>query len=134
MVTLIGKKLAKEGNEIMYLGITQKCKNCKLKTVCSNLQEGRVYKIVKVREKFHEADGVIMSAAVSDYSPAKKENGKIKKTSRERFTLQLVQNPDILKELGQIKGNKIQGSVSAENPFTYNIHEIDPKRFIFMWG
>ncbi len=54
MVTLIGKKLAKEGNEIMYLGITQKCKNCKLKTVCSNLQEGRVYKIVKVREKFHE--------------------------------------------------------------------------------
>ncbi len=54
MVTLIGKKLAKVGNEIVYVGITTKCKNCKLKTVCSNLQEGRTYKIVKVREKFHE--------------------------------------------------------------------------------
>jgi len=68
----------------------------------------------KVREKFDEADGIIMSAAVSNYSPAKKENGKIKKTSRERFTLQLVQNPDILKELGQIKGNKILVGFCAE--------------------
>lgn len=63
LVTLIGKKLAKVGNEFVYLGITQKCRNCRLKTVCSNLQEGRTYKIVKVRDKFHECslheEGVI---------------------------------------------------------------------------
>lgn len=53
IITLVGKKLAKVGNEFIYLGITQKCRNCKLKTVCSNLQEGRIYKIVKLRDKEH---------------------------------------------------------------------------------
>jgi len=52
-VTLIGKNLAKEGNEFVYVGITKKCRNCKLKTVCSNLKVGRSYRIIKVREKEH---------------------------------------------------------------------------------
>ncbi|GAG97888.1 unnamed protein product, partial [marine sediment metagenome] len=56
-----------------------------------------------IREKMGEADGIVMSAAVSDYAPAKKENGKIKKTTQKKFILELVQNPDILKELGQRK-------------------------------
>ena len=60
-----------------------------------------------VKEKIGEADGIVMSAAVSDYAPAKKENGKIKKTTQKKFILELVQNPDILKELGQRKENKI---------------------------
>lgn len=67
LVTLIGKKLAKVGNEIIYVGITQKCKNCKLKTVCSNLQEGRRYRITKVRNKFHECglhDGGVVAVEV----------------------------------------------------------------------
>jgi uncharacterized protein (UPF0179 family) len=55
-VTLIGKKLAKTGNEFVYIGITQQCRNCKLKTVCSNLKSGRSYKILKVREKEHKCD------------------------------------------------------------------------------
>jgi len=52
-VTLIGKSLAKEGNEFVYVGITKKCRNCKLKTVCSNLKARRAYRIIKVREKEH---------------------------------------------------------------------------------
>ena len=68
----------------------------------------------KIREKIDEVDGIIMSAAVSDYSPVKKENGKIKKASRKKFTLELVQNPNILKELGQRKGNKILVGFCAE--------------------
>ena len=64
LITLIGKKLAKVGNEFIYLGITPKCKNCRLKTVCSNLQEGRAYRIVKIREKSHNCklhdEGVIV--------------------------------------------------------------------------
>ncbi|MCD6447453.1 MAG: UPF0179 family protein [Thermoplasmata archaeon] len=54
LITLIGKKLAQEGNEFVYLGITQQCKNCRLKTVCSNLQEGRTYRITKIRDKTHQ--------------------------------------------------------------------------------
>lgn len=67
-----------------------------------------------VREKMDEADGIVMSAAVSDYAPAKKQNGKIKKNSQEKLILELVQNPDILKELGQRKENKILVGFCAE--------------------
>jgi len=67
-----------------------------------------------IREKMGEADGIVMSAAVSDYAPAKKENGKIKKTTQKKFILELVQNPDILKELGQRKENKILVGFCAE--------------------
>ena len=53
LVTLIGEKLAKEGNEFVYLGPNNECRNCKLKTVCFNLKLGRHYKITKIREKRH---------------------------------------------------------------------------------
>jgi len=53
LVTLIGEKLAKEGEEFIYFGPNNECRNCKLKTVCFNLQQGRQYKIIKVREKQH---------------------------------------------------------------------------------
>ncbi len=53
MVTLIGEKLAKEGDEFIYLGPNNDCRNCKLKTVCFNLKPGRRYKITNVREKRH---------------------------------------------------------------------------------
>lgn len=54
VVTLVGIKIAKEGNEFIYYGVANACRNCKLKTVCSNLEEGRVYKILKLREKKHD--------------------------------------------------------------------------------
>ncbi len=54
VVTLIGKKLAKDGVEFIYLGITKNCRSCKLKTVCSNLEEGRKYRITKVRDRSHK--------------------------------------------------------------------------------
>ena len=54
LITLVGKKMAEEGNEFVYLGINEICRGCRLKTVCSNLQEGRTYRIIKVRDKTHE--------------------------------------------------------------------------------
>jgi phosphopantothenoylcysteine decarboxylase/phosphopantothenate--cysteine ligase len=53
-------------------------------------------------ELFEKADWAIMSAAVADYTPAKKEEKKIKKDG-ETFTLQLIKTPDILKKLGELK-------------------------------
>lgn len=52
-VTLIGEKLAKKGNEFIYLGPQNDCKNCNLKTACFNLKPGRKYKITKIRENRH---------------------------------------------------------------------------------
>ena len=56
LVTLIGEELAKDGEEFIYLGPNNECRNCKLKTVCFNLKTGRKYKIVSVRDKSHECN------------------------------------------------------------------------------
>jgi phosphopantothenoylcysteine decarboxylase/phosphopantothenate--cysteine ligase len=55
-----------------------------------------------VNEHFAACDVVIMAAAVSDYRSAVLFQEKLKK-NRDRTTLELVKNPDILEELGQRK-------------------------------
>lgn len=47
-----------------------------------------------------DADAIVMAAAVADYRPATEAEQKIKKTSDEKLTLELVPNPDILAGLG----------------------------------
>ena len=54
MITLIGKELAQEGLEFQYLGPLLECRNCKLKNVCFNLDEGKWYRITAVRDKEHD--------------------------------------------------------------------------------
>ena len=53
-------------------------------------------------ERFRKADIVVMSAAVSDYSPIKTAKEKIKKTN-DKLTIELTKTQDILKSLGQKK-------------------------------
>jgi uncharacterized protein (UPF0179 family) len=48
-VTLIGEKQAKAGNQFFYLGSLGDCRDCKVKTVCFNLESGRLYRIKEVR-------------------------------------------------------------------------------------
>lgn len=60
----------------------------------------------KIMEYFNEADIVIKSAAVADYAPAEISSQKIKKRDDE-LSIKLAKNPDILYELGKIKGDKI---------------------------
>lgn len=59
-----------------------------------------------VNEEFEDADYIIMAAAVADYRVKNPSEQKIKKTGKddETLTLELVKNPDILKELVQKKG------------------------------
>ena len=68
----------------------------------------------RVMERFSEVDGVLMAAAVSDFRPQLVHKGKIKKNARVSLKLDLVQNPDILKELGRIKKNKVLVGFCAE--------------------
>ncbi|KYO66747.1 bifunctional phosphopantothenoylcysteine decarboxylase/phosphopantothenate--cysteine ligase CoaBC [Thermovenabulum gondwanense] len=67
----------------------------------------------KVNELFQWADVIIKAAAVSDYRPKHKSEHKIKK-SDEEIVIELVKNPDILKELGEKKGEKILVGFAAE--------------------
>lgn len=50
---------------------------------------------------------VVMTAAVADYRPAKEAKQKIKRGQLgNTATIELVQNPDLLAELGKKRGNK----------------------------
>ena len=68
----------------------------------------------EVKCRFAEMDGVLMAAAVSDYRPLYTEEGKIKKISQEKINLKLIRNHDILKEIGNKKGDKILVGFCAE--------------------
>ncbi len=55
-------------------------------------------------QKFPESDALIMSAAVADYRVKEICDNKIKKDKNEdEINIQLVKNPDILKEISKIK-------------------------------
>ena len=49
IITLIGTRLAKIGMEFIFYGSAPECNNCKLKTTCMNLYEGRKYRTVNLR-------------------------------------------------------------------------------------
>jgi phosphopantothenoylcysteine decarboxylase/phosphopantothenate--cysteine ligase len=66
-----------------------------------------------VRARTHEANVVIMAAAVADYRPAAIGAQKLKRTG-ERLTLELEPTPDILAELGREKGHRILVGFAAE--------------------
>ena len=51
MITLIGKDLAKEGNEFIFYGPAEECNDCRFKSSCvGNLERGRKYKIVGIKD------------------------------------------------------------------------------------
>ncbi|MEJ5338335.1 MAG: bifunctional phosphopantothenoylcysteine decarboxylase/phosphopantothenate--cysteine ligase CoaBC [Aquificaceae bacterium] len=80
-------------------------------TTAEEPPEVEVIRVVSAQDMFERvmhlkdwADIVVMNAAVADYRPSEVYGGKLKK--RERFTLELVKNPDILAELGRSEGDK----------------------------
>jgi len=59
-----------------------------------------------VEANLQGSDCLIMSAAVADYRPATVSSQKIKK-DRNRLSLRLVKNPDILAAVAKNKGNRV---------------------------
>ncbi len=66
-----------------------------------------------VLDGFQEAEIIIMTAAVGDFRPKWRSPEKIKKADT-GLTLELEKNPDILGELGKIKGDRILVGFAAE--------------------
>lgn len=68
-VTLIGNKLADIGMEFIFYGRSSDCEECKLTNSCLNLEEGRRYKVLGLRNgikqncKIHESDVVAVEVA-----------------------------------------------------------------------
>ena len=51
MITLIGKDLAKKGQEFVFLGPADECEKCRFKSSCvGNLEINRKYVVVNVKE------------------------------------------------------------------------------------
>lgn len=74
----------------------------------------------KTKKEFQNADYLIMAAAVSDFRVKNIENSKIEKSeiNNGSYNVELVLNPDILKNIAQIKkeNQKVIGfSLSTEN-------------------
>lgn len=65
-----------------------------------------------VKERFKEVDIGIFAAAVADFRPKETVKGKIKKDGE--FSMELVRNPDILKEMGERRDSKILVGFAAE--------------------
>ena len=80
----------------------------------------------EVLKLFDSVDAVIMSAAVADYRVKNPAAQKIKK-SAETLTLELVKNPDILRELGGLKKSQVLVGFAAE---TQNILEYARKKLV----
>ncbi len=63
IITLVGKRQAREGVEFLYMGRATKCIECPLRKVCCDkLEPNRAYTIVGVRDRTHDCpiheDGV----------------------------------------------------------------------------
>ena len=80
-----------------------------------------------VLDSFGDANAVIMTAAVADYRVKEPSPQKIKK-SADSFCLELIKNPDILKELGtRKKAGQILVGFAAE---TENIEEYAKRKLV----
>ena len=61
---------------------------------------------VEVKKHFRSSDISILSAAVSDFKPKNRSDKKIKKQNNNTLSIDLIQNIDILKYLGDNKSEK----------------------------
>ena len=68
-----------------------------------------------VKENIEEQDCVIMTAAVADYRVKEVSEQKIKKEKCDNLTLELIKNPDILKEISSLKTKAIIVGFCAES-------------------
>ena len=96
----------------------------------NNLKFVKVESAIQMREvvlsEFDSVDAVIMSAAVADYRVKNPATQKIKKSS-DTLTIELVKNPDILRELGTLKKSQVLVGFAAE---TQNVLEYANKKLV----
>lgn len=54
VITLVGELQARKGETFAYTGPISECRDCKLKTICFNLDAGKWYRISNVRSIHHD--------------------------------------------------------------------------------
>lgn len=112
----MGYALAKEAKELggevtlisgpTYLSLIEGVKIIKVETALE-MKEA-------VSREYNNSDIIIFAAAICDFRPKEVHKGKIRK-KEQSLSLELVENPDILKELGSKKKGKILVGFAAED-------------------
>lgn len=83
-----------------------------------------------VEQEFADSDCLIMAAAVADYRAKEIASNKMKKTSSDEISLELVKNPDILKEISSKKRDNqliVGFCAESENVLEYAKEKIQKK-------
>lgn len=112
----LAQALRDEGAEVILItGPTNLPRPVGVEIICIETAQ-EMYQ--RVLAHFEHVDVVVKAAAVSDYKPVTYSEKKIKKTSLDR--IELTKNPDILKELGQLKRHQVLVGFAAE---TENLKE-----------
>lgn len=107
----LAREAANRGAEVVLVsGKSNLCPIPGVKTINIESSE-EMYK--SVMEHLDWSTVVVKAAAVGDYTPVERENGKIKKENTNR-TLELKRTQDILKEIGKNKNDRIVIGFAAE--------------------
>ena len=87
-----------QGAEVVLISTVKAKKPYKVEFVQSAIEMQKA-----VEDEFQTADCLIMTAAVADYRAKEIAEYKMKKTSEDEMSINLIKNPDILKEISANK-------------------------------
>jgi len=90
---------------------------------------------IAVNEEFKTADCLIMAAAVADYRSKEIADVKLKKTSQDEISINLIKNPDILKEISakKVENQLVVGfCAESENVLEFAKEKIQKKGCDFL--
>ncbi len=88
-----------------------------------------------VKKHFCNTDVLIMAAAVADFRPVDFYKNKIKKENKDMLVVELVKNPDILKEMAAIKKSRqiiVGFCAESKNVTGYALKKLDEKNLDFI--
>lgn len=101
MGIVLADEAYKQGAEVVLISAVDVKKPYKVELVESALDMKNT-----VEDEFKDADCLIMASAVADYRAKEISPKKMKKTSADEISIDLVKNPDILKEISAKKTEK----------------------------
>ena len=114
-ITVIGARLAKPGETFFFLDETEECKKCNIRGTCLNLNSGRKYRIVSVRNNnlltcaLHDGGVlavVVENAPIEAYVDAKKAVLGVKIVYEPIKLKEEADDKELFEPKGLMKGDK----------------------------
>lgn len=119
-----------QGAEVVLISTVEAKKPYKVEVVESALEMQKA-----VEQEFKNSDCLIMAAAVADYRAKNISDIKLKKTSEDEISIDLIKNPDILKESSKNKSENqlvIGFCAESENVLEFAKEKIQKKGCDFL--